>query len=160
MRRSVSAVVSLLTAAALAFGGLFASAPVAQAAVPQSCTIEATGNWWIFPKDVGTSVFHIVVVEKIVDEGTAGYFCVWIAMDRKPPGKHKIQLDISKPGTDIHAKTTTAWRLVNPKPFKLSVGQKFTAKVRVTIGAPHKKSNKQTITRYLTIDVGSDGVPI
>ncbi len=160
MRRSASIVVSLLTTVPLALGASVVSAPAAQAAAPKSCSIKATENWWIIPQYVGTPLYHLVVTEKVVNEGGAAYFCVWVAMDRRPPGKHEIDIVVSKPGPNIHVETTTAWRLVTPKPFKIYAGQKFTVTARVTTAAPHQKDNKHTVKRKLTVNLKSGGVVI
>lgn len=97
MRRSTSAVVSVLAAAALALGSSVASAPVASAAAPKSCT-TLSGNWWFTEAPVGTPLYHFVVADKVVDGGEAAYFCVWLVSDRTIPGGHTSKLDISKPG--------------------------------------------------------------
>ena len=156
MRRLTSAAVSVVATAALALGSSVVSAPVASAAAPKSCT-TLSGNWWFTEAPVGTPLYHFVVADKVVDGGEAAYFCVWLVSDRTIPGGHTSKLDISKPGKDIHVKSTKKWTLVTPKPFKIYAGTKFKAVANMTITDPTSKSGKHTVHRTLTVNLGPDG---
>lgn len=156
MGKITTGVVGVVAAGALAFGSSVALAPSAEAAIPKKC-VDITPDWWITPAYVGTPLYHFVVADKPVSGGDAAYVCVWLVSDRTISGGHASELDISKPGKDIHVKSTKKWTLVTPGPFKIYAGSKFKAIANVTVKDPTSKSGKHTVHRTLTVNLGPDG---